>query len=175
VGAIVVSHVVMVSVMVMTPVHLDHGHATLTVVGIVISLHIAGMFAFSPLPGWLADRFGRIPVLLGGMALLAAATALASVSAPQHVTRLSVALILLGLGWSFGLVGGSALLTDSVPAERRPAVQGLSDLLMNGAAAIGGLAAGVVVTALSYGALATIAMTLVLPMTAALLLAKKER
>ncbi|GAA2416338.1 MFS transporter [Actinomadura vinacea] len=173
VAAIVVSHTVMVSIMVMTPVHLDHGNAGLTVVGVVISLHIAGMYALSPLPGWLADRFGRIPVLLGGMALLAAAAALAAVSAPHHVTRLAIALVLLGLGWSFGLVGGSALLTDSVPAERRPAVQGLSDLLMNGGAAVGGLAAGAIVTTLSYGALATVAMALVFPMTVALVLTKR--
>ncbi|MFI6520507.1 MFS transporter [Spirillospora sp. NPDC050679] len=171
IAAIVVTHVVMVSVMTMTPVHLNHGHASLTIVGVVISLHIAGMYALSPLPGWLADRFGRVPVLLVGMALLAAAAALAAVSAPHEVTRLTVALVLLGLGWSFGLVGGSALLTESVPVADRPAVQGLSDLLMNGAAALGGLMAGAIVTALSYGALATAAVVLVLPMTAALLLA----
>ncbi|MFC9973373.1 MFS transporter [Spirillospora sp. NPDC127200] len=171
IAAIVVTHVVMVSVMTMTPVHLNHGHASLTIVGVVISLHIAGMYALSPLPGWLADRFGRVPVLLVGMALLAAAAALAAVSAPHEVTRLTVALVLLGLGWSFGLVGGSALLTESVPVADRPAVQGLSDLLMNGAAALGGLLAGAIVTALSYGALATAAVVLVLPMTAALLLA----
>ena len=174
VAAIVVSHVVMVSVMVMTPVHLGHGHASLTIVGIVISLHIAGMYALSPLPGWLADRFGRIPVLLAAMALLAGACALAAVSAPHHVTRLSVALTLLGLGWSFGLVGGSALLTESVPAARRPAVQGLSDLLMNGGAAVGGLVSGTIVTTLSYGALATAATVLVLPVTAVLLLTRRR-
>ncbi|MFI0349151.1 MFS transporter [Actinomadura sp. 9N407] len=175
VAAIVVSHVVMVSVMVMTPVHLNHGHASLTVVGVVISLHIAGMYALSPLPGWLADRYGHVPVLLTGMVLLAFAAALAAVSSPQHVTRLTVALFLLGLGWSFGLVAGSALLTESVPAERRPAVQGLSDLLMNGGAALGGLAAGAIVTVFSYGVLATCAMALVLPMTAALILSGRER
>ncbi|MFB4314568.1 MFS transporter [Actinomadura sp. 21ATH] len=175
VAAIAVSHMVMVSVMVMTPVHLNHGHASLSIVGVVISLHIAGMYALSPLPGWLADRYGRVPVLLIGMALLAAATALAAVSAPRDVTRLSVALVLLGLGWSFGLVAGSALLTESVPLERRPAVQGLSDLLMNGGAAVGGVAAGAIVTAFSYGVLATCAMALVLPMTAALILGGRER
>ncbi|MEW2354820.1 MFS transporter [Spirillospora sp. NPDC029432] len=175
VAAIAVSHIVMVSVMVMTPVHLNHGHASLSIVGVVISLHIAGMYALSPLPGWLADRYGRVPVLLIGMAVLAAATALAAVSAPHDVTRLSIALVLLGLGWSFGLVAGSALLTESVPLERRPAVQGLSDLLMNGGAAIGGLAAGAIVTAFSYGVLATCAMALVLPMTAALIVGGRER
>ncbi|MEU5879305.1 MFS transporter [Spirillospora sp. NPDC047279] len=175
VAAMVVSHMVMVSVMVMTPVHLDHGDASLTVVGLVISLHIAGMYALSPLPGWLADRFGRVPVLLIGMALLAAAAALATVSAPHHVTRLTVALVLLGLGWSFGLVAGSALLTESVPRPDRPSVQGLSDLLMNGGGAIGGLAAGGIVTAFSYAALSSVAALAVLPMTAALTLAWLRR
>lgn len=175
VAAIVVSHTVMVSVMVMTPVHLNHAHASLTVVGVVISVHIAGMYALSPLPGWLADRFGSVPVLLIGMVLLAGASALAAVSAPHHVARLTVALFLLGLGWSFGLVAGSAMLTESVPPERRPAVQGLSDLLMNGGAAIGGLAAGTIVTVFSYGVLATCATILVLPMTAALVLSVRER
>ncbi|MFI0444166.1 MFS transporter [Actinomadura sp. 6N118] len=170
VAAIVVSHMVMVSVMTMTPVHLNHGHASLTVVGIVISLHIAGMYALSPVAGWLADRHGRIPALLVGMALLASAAALATVSAPHHVTRLTIALVLLGLGWSFGLVAGSALLTESVPPAQRPAVQGISDLMMNGGGALGGLAAGAIVTVFSYGTLSAIAVLLVLPMTAALVL-----
>ncbi|WP_328594931.1 MFS transporter [Actinomadura macrotermitis] len=173
VASIVVSHVVMVSVMTMTPVHLNHGHASLTIVGVVISLHITGMYALSPLPGWLADRFGRIPVVLAGMALLAAASGLAALSSPHQVARLTIALVLLGLGWSFGLVGGSALLTESVPQHDRPAVQGLSDLMMNGAAALGGLAAGAIVTALSYAALATIAVGVVAPMAAALLLSAR--
>lgn len=164
VAAIVVSHTVMVAVMSMTPVHLHHGHASLTVVGVVISLHIAGMFAFSPLVGRLADRRGRIPVLLLGMAQLIAAAALAGASAPQDVARLSIGLVLLGTGWSCGLVAGSALLTESVAIERRPAVQGLSDLLMNGGAALGGVAAGAVVMAFSYGTLAVTAAVLVLPM-----------
>ncbi|HSI92210.1 MAG TPA: MFS transporter, partial [Jiangellaceae bacterium] len=60
-AAVVVAHTVMVSVMVMTPIHMDHGHASLTIIGLVISIHIAGMFAFSPVMGWLADRLGRIP------------------------------------------------------------------------------------------------------------------
>ncbi|MFG2005425.1 MFS transporter [Spirillospora sp. NPDC048911] len=170
VAGIVVSHMVMVSVMTMTPVHLNHGHASLSVVGVVISLHIAGMYALSPVAGWLADRWGRIPALLTGMALLASAAALATVSAPHDVTRLTIALILLGLGWSFGLVGGSALLTESVPTAHRPAVQGLSDLMMNAGGALGGLAAGAIVTVFSYGTLAAIAVLLVLPMTAALTL-----
>ncbi|HEV7933900.1 MAG TPA: MFS transporter [Actinomadura sp.] len=172
VAAIVVSHTVMVAVMSMTPVHLDHGHTTLTVVGIVISLHITGMYALSPLVGWTADRFGRIPVLLLAMAQLATAAALAGTSSSHDVSRLAVALVLLGTGWSCGLVAGSALLTDSIPVERRPAVQGLSDLLMNGGAAAGSVAGGAIVAAFSYGALAVVAIALVVPMTAVLVLGR---
>ncbi|RAY11700.1 MFS transporter [Actinomadura craniellae] len=174
VAAVVVSHTVMVAVMSMTPVHLHHGHASLTVVGVVISLHIAGMFALSPVVGWLADRFGRVAVLLLGMAQLAAAAVLAGLSSPHEVKLLTVALVLLGLGWSCGLVAGSALLTESVPVERRPAVQGLSDLLMNGGAAAGGVLAGGIVALFSYAALAGVALALVLPMTAALLAARRR-
>jgi MFS family permease len=172
VASIVVSHTVMVAVMSMTPVHLHHGHASLTVVGIVISLHIAGMYALSPLVGRLTDQWGRIPVLMLGMGQLAAAAVLAGMSAPQDVARLSAGLVLLGTGWSCGLVAGSALLTESVPLDRRPAVQGLSDLLMNGGAALGGVAAGVIVMAFSYGFLAITAATLVLPMLVILLSAR---
>ncbi|WP_018657750.1 MFS transporter [Actinomadura flavalba] len=175
VAAMIVSHMVMVAVMTMTPVHLHHGAASLTVVGVVISLHIAGMYALSPLPGWLADRVGRLPVLIAGMAMLAVACVLAAVSSPHDVGRLTVALVLLGAGWSFGLVAGSALLTDAVERDERPAVQGLSDALMNAGAAGSSLLAGVVVTAFSYGVLATVSLALVAPMTVVLLRAGTRR
>lgn len=135
----------------------------------MISLHIAGMYSLSPLVGWAADRFGRIPVLLLGMAQLAGAATLAGTSGPHDVARLATALVLLGSGWSCGLVAGSALLTESTPVERRPAAQGLSDLLMNGAAAAGSLAGGAIVTAFSYSALAVVALGLVAPMAVVLI------
>lgn len=169
VAAIVASHTTMVMLMSMTPVHLDHGHATITVVGMVISLHIAGMYALSPLVGWLSDRIGPLPVLLAGMVQFFGAALLAGTASPHDVARLTAGLILLGTGWSCGLVAGSALLTSSVPVEHRPPVQGLSDLLMNAGAAIGGIAAGGIVAAASYGALAATTTAVVLPMTLLLL------
>lgn len=175
VAAIVVSHTAMVSLMSMTPVHLNHGGADVTVVGIVISLHIAGMFALSPLVGWLADQLGHLPVLLLGMVQLIAATALAGTSSAHDVGQLSAGLILLGTGWSCGLVAGSALLTDSVPAERRPSVQGLSDLLMNGGGALGGVLAGAIVMLSSYAVLAGLIAAFVIPMIVVLLLARDSR
>ena len=151
--AVVVAHTVMVSVMVMTPIHMDHGQASLEIIGFVISVHIAGMFAFSPVMGWLADQVGRIPVVIGGAVALLAAVLLAGTSSAGHSAGLTVGLFLLGLGWSACLVAGSTMLTEAVPLEDRPAAQGSSDLLMGLAAAAGGAVAGVVVGTLGYGLL----------------------
>lgn len=151
--AIAVSHTAMVSVMSMTPVHLNHGGATYAVIGIVISLHIAGMYVLSPLVGWLADRIGRIQVLVLGMGLLLASAVLSGLADADDVVQVTAGLALLGVGWSCGLIAGSAMLTEAVPLERRPAVQGLSDLLMNVCGATGTVIAGVIVGTLSYGVL----------------------
>jgi MFS family permease len=139
--------------MVMTPIHMDHGQASLEIIGFVISVHIAGMFAFSPVMGWLADQVGRIPVVIGGAVALLAAVLLAGTSSAGHSAGLTVGLFLLGLGWSACLVAGSTMLTEAVPLEDRPAAQGSSDLLMGLAAAAGGALAGVVVGTLGYGLL----------------------
>ncbi|MFC5829169.1 MFS transporter [Nonomuraea insulae] len=149
---IAVSHTAMVSVMSMTPVKLHHDGSNLDVIGLVISLHIAGMYVMSPVVGWLADKAGKVPVLVLGMALLLGAAALAG-TAGHRVWQVTAALVLLGLGWSCGLVAGSALVTESVPIERRPAVQGLSDLLMNVCGATGTIVAGAIVGLLGYGML----------------------
>src|SRR5690606_37681226 len=133
IAAVVSGQVVMVGVMAMTPVHIlgaGHGAAgTLRIVGIVLSVHVAGMFAFAPITGWLSDRFGRDRVIVGGVVLLLVACAVAG-TAGHDRTRLSLGLLLLGLGWSGTMVAGSALLSESMSAELRPSAQGLSDLLM---------------------------------------------
>ncbi|MFI6922939.1 MFS transporter [Nonomuraea spiralis] len=149
---IAVAHTAMVSIMSMTPVKLHHDGSNLNVIGLVISLHIAGMYMFSPVVGWLADRAGKVPVLLLGSGLLLAAAVLAA-TAGHRVWQVTAALTVLGLGWSCGLVAGSALVTESVPIDRRPAVQGLSDLLMNVCGATGTIIAGAIVGMVSYGAL----------------------
>ncbi|WP_030914574.1 MFS transporter [Streptosporangium amethystogenes] len=152
-AAIAVSHTAMVSIMSMTPVHLDHGGSTYTVIGIVISLHIAGMYVLSPVVGWLADRAGRTPVLVLGMGLLLVSAVLTGGAGTHDVTRITAGLILLGLGWSCGLIAGSAMLSEAVPLAHRTPVQGLSDLLTNLCGATGTVAAGVIVGSLSYGVL----------------------
>ncbi|MEW9549344.1 MFS transporter [Nonomuraea sp. NPDC050783] len=170
---IAVSHTAMVSVMSMTPVKLHHDGSALDVIGLVISLHIAGMYMMSPLVGWLADRAGKVPVLVLGMGLLLLAATLAG-TAGHRVGQVTAALFLLGLGWSCGLVAGSALVTESVPIERRPAVQGLSDLIMNVCGATGTIVAGAIVGVLSYGFLGLVVGVMV-ALAALWLLATRTR
>ncbi|WP_369199571.1 MFS transporter [Streptomyces sp. PU-14G] len=172
--AIAGSHTVMVSVMVMTPVDLGGHGAGVELIGLVISGHIAGMYAFSPVMGWLADRVGRLSVVLAGVALLACATALAGTAGGNHAQS-AVGLFVLGLGWSAGLVSGSALLTDAVPQHARAAVQGFSDTVMNAAAGVGGALSGLVVAQAGYGWLNAMAAALLVPVAALALAAVLRR
>ncbi|MGW5065923.1 MFS transporter [Streptomyces cyaneofuscatus] len=164
-GTVTMSHTAMVSIMVMTPVHLGGHGAGLQLIGLVISGHIAGMYAFSPVMGWLADRFGRLSVIGLAVGLLSCAALLAGTAGPRH-GQTALGLFVLGLGWSAGMIAGSALLTDSVPQDARAAVQGLSDLTMNAAAGIGGATAGVIVAQWGYGPLNAIGAALLLPVAA---------
>jgi MFS family permease len=141
----------MVSVMVMTPVHMAHVDVTLTVIGLVISIHVVGMYAFSPLVGTLSDRLGRIKVVQLGVVILLASAIFAGFAAPNDVVMLGIGLFLLGLGWSCTLIAGSALLTESVDPSLKTSSQGASDLVMNLSGAGGGALAGVIIGTLSYG------------------------
>ena len=162
--AMAVGHLVMVGVMAMTPVHIrsaghDAAH-TLGVVGTVLSVHIAGMFAFSPLVGWLADRLGRRPVIFAGFAVLLVACAVSG-SAGHDSPRLAAGLMLLGLGWSATMVAGSTLVSESVPLELRASAQGLSDLTMGIAAASAGAVSGVIMDGWGYPVLTVIAAMMI--------------
>ncbi|MFF4228435.1 MFS transporter [Streptomyces sp. NPDC001820] len=162
---VAVSHTAMVSIMSMTPVALSHHGAGIQLIGLVISGHIAGMYAFSPVMGWLADKAGRLAVIGLAAGLLCTAALLAGTAGASH-GQTAAGLFVLGLGWSAGLVSGSTLLTDSVPQPARAAVQGLSDLTMNTAAGVGGAAAGLIVAQAGYGWLNVVAACLLLPMAA---------
>ncbi|MFI2349154.1 MFS transporter [Streptomyces sp. NPDC019443] len=162
---VAVSHTAMVSIMTMTPVALSHHGAGIQLIGLVISGHIAGMYAFSPVMGWLVDRVGRLAVIGLAVGLLCSAALLAGTAGASH-GQTAAGLFVLGLGWSAGLVSGSTLLTDSVPQPARAAVQGLSDLTSNTAAGVGGAAAGLIVAQASYGWLNVVGACLLLPMAA---------
>ena len=151
IAAIAIGHVAMVSVMVMTPVHMAHVDVSLNVIGLVSSIHILGMYAFSPIIGSLSDRFGRRKIIQIGVVILLL-SCLISGSADAHDSlTLGIGLFLLGLGWSCTLIGGSTALSESVSAELRPSSQGASDLLMNLMGAGGGALAGVIIGTLGYG------------------------
>lgn len=175
------AHAVMVSVMAMTPLHLQHTAGDgahhpdfLTVVGLTISLHVAGMYALSPLMGWAADRFGGSRVALAGLAVLLAAVAVAGLGRGS-VPTVTVGLVLLGLGWSAATVAASALLVDALPPARRVTAQGLSDALMSGAGALGSLAAGAVMGAAGFGALNAVSAALLVAVAGAVAVTLRGR
>ncbi len=172
IAAVAAAHTVMVSVMVMTPVHMRHEGSTLEVVGVVISLHVAGMYAFSPIVGWLTDKIGRVPVLVLSQGVLVLAVVLAGTASNDAV--LGAGLLLIGLGWSCALIAGSTLISESVADAVRPGVQGASDFVMGVCGAIGGALAGLVVGLAGYGTLNALAGLLVIPVLVLVVLSRRQ-
>jgi predicted MFS family arabinose efflux permease len=183
-AAVVGAHLVMVAVMSMTPVHLqalDHagGHQhsqtdTFAIIGFTISLHMAGMYALSPLMGWLTDRLGRTRTIILGQVMLLAAAALAGVG-QQDTWLVGAGLTLLGLGWSASVIAGSTLLAESVPETERVPAQGLSDTLMGAAGALGAAFSGPVLAALGFAGLNAAAAVVAVVLLAAAATARRRR
>lgn len=169
IAAIAISHAVMVSIMAMTPVHLSHHGASLTIIGFTISLHIAGMYALSPVFGWASDRFGRIPTILIGQGLFAASVVVVALGQLSNAA-VTVGLVLLGLGWSASTVAGSALVADLATGKTKLRIQGRSDTIMSLAGALGGGFAGPILTVVGYAGLAWGAGILVLVVAVAALI-----
>lgn len=161
---VALSHATMVALMAMTPVHLTQHGASLRVVGLTISLHVAGMYALSPVFGSLADRVGRRAVVLVGQALFAVCLVLSLVGS-EVSTLVTASLVLLGLGWSASVVAGSALVSDAVAPAQRPQLQGVSDALMNLAGAAGGALAGPVLALVGFSGLSVALLALVAAVT----------
>lgn len=151
-----VAQILMVGLMAMTPLHLIHTGGSAEIVGLTLSLHIAGMYALSPVFGYTTTKFGRMPTIAMGFVLLAASVWLAYVAGPSHIT-VQISLTLLGLGWSAVTVAGSVLLTDITPEHERPRWQGLSDTCMSAAGAVAGALAGVAFAIGAFPLLAIIA------------------
>jgi MFS family permease len=146
--AMVVSQATMVAVMTMTPVHLRlHGHEGVS--PYVVSLHIAGMFAFSPLVGKYADRYGRVNAIVVAALLLVTASAMSALSGDGDI-MLFPSLWLLGIGWNFGLIGGSSLLVESLDDSIRVRVQGAADLLMSFCGGLAGFSSGFIRRAVGF-------------------------
>ncbi|MEJ6628646.1 MAG: MFS transporter [Ilumatobacteraceae bacterium] len=156
--SMVISQMAMVAVMTMTPVHLKlHGHETVS--AYIISLHVAGMYAFSPLVGRFADRRGRLSTIQFGAVVLMCATLLSSLAGGSPLL-LYPALWMLGVGWSFGLIGGSSLLVDSIDQQIRVRVQGAADLTMSFCGGLAGFSSGFIRKAVGYHVLSNFGMLL---------------
>ncbi len=165
------AHAVMVGLMSMTPLHLQHeagiagaGLAdhpdTVVLIGFTLSLHVAGMYALSPVMGVLSDRFGPARLSGAGLGMLLLAAALTGLF-PHDQVAVVVGLVLLGLGWSAATVAASTLLVSALrPADRVPA-QGLSDALMSLAAALGALVAGPIMGAIGFDGLSAVVAGLI--------------
>jgi len=173
--AVSASHATMVAIMAMTPVHLTEHGASLTLVGITISLHVAGMFALSPVFGIVADRLGRVQTVLIGQVLLALGLVATALGADDHFW-VTVGLALVGLGWSAATIAGSALVTESTPLAVRTRNQGRNDLVMSLAGAGGGALAGPVLALSGYAGLSLAGGVLVaIVVVASILLRSRTR
>lgn len=151
--AMLVGQMVMVTVMTATPLHMTSGDQDYAVIGQVISLHIVGMYAFSPIVGWLVDRVGTHTIITVGGLILFVGAELAGHTDPAHSAGLFSGLTLIGIGWSCGLIAGSALLTNSFPVQQRVEVQGGADFVMITGGAVGGLSSGALVELLGFQSL----------------------
>lgn len=171
IAGLAAAHAVMISVMVMTPLHMEHGGTGLEVIGIVISVHVLGMFAFSPLVGMAADRLGRVTVLAAGGVVLLVSLVLCA-RAPQGTSHeIFGGLFLLGVGWSLATVAGSTIVAELAPLQAITEVQGTSDLVMGLAAAVGSAGSGLIVAEFGFPVLAGFAAIFAVGVLAAATLA----
>ncbi|NSL51896.1 MFS transporter [Bacillus sp. P2(2020)] len=153
---LILSQIIMVAIMTMTPIHMEHHNRSLTAVGVVISLHIAAMYLPSLLTGALVDKIGRIKMAIASAVTIAISGIMAAYVPGESVFLLSIALMLLGLGWNFGLITGTAIIVDSTTIHNRPKIQGSIDVGVALGGATGGLLSSVIFAHYSYTALSLI-------------------
>ena len=152
------SQAAMVGVMTMTPPHMkDHDHGDLS--AMVIAVHIVGMFGLAPLVGRFVDRVGAVRAIQVGAVVLGSGT-VAAVIAGYVPAMIFIGLFLLGLGWNIGLIGGTTLLTASVPKSARVEAQGTGDLTLSVCGAIAAFGSGFVKESAGYHILADLATLL---------------
>ncbi|MEL3974756.1 MFS transporter [Rossellomorea oryzaecorticis] len=149
----ILTQIVMVAVMTMTPVHMGHHGHGLTAIGLIIGIHIGAMYLPSLVTGILVDKIGRMPMVLASAVTLLAAGILAAMAPTDSIAGLAIALALLGLGWNFGLISGTAILVDSTDPATRAKTQGSVDVFVALAGASGGVLSGIIVAFSSYPAL----------------------
>jgi Sugar phosphate permease len=149
----VLTQIVMVAIMTMTPVHMRHHGHDLGAVGLVIGFHIGAMYLPSLVTGVLVDRLGRTAMAISSGTTLLLAGVIAAFAPGDSMVLLVIALSLLGLGWNFGLISGTALIVDSTDTATRAKTQGTVDVLIALSGAAGGALSGMIVAGSSYLAL----------------------
>ena len=174
IGGLAAAHAVMISVMVMTPLHMEHGGTEIQVIGFVISLHVLGMYAFAPLVGRAADRFGRARVLAAGGGVLLVSLLLCAGAPEGSSWQIFAGLFLLGLGWSLATVAASTMVAELAPLGSVTDVQGAADLTMGLGAALGSAASGVIVGELGFPVLAGFSAVFAVGVLAAATLAGRK-
>ncbi|WLV25839.1 MFS transporter [Aciduricibacillus chroicocephali] len=155
-SAMIVTQFVMTAIMTMTPIHMGHNGHSLNAVGLVIGFHIGAMFLPSLVTGFLVDKIGRTAMVIASAVTLLGSGVLAAAGPGESMTVLVTALILLGLGWNFGLISGTAILVDSTSTVVRAKVQGNVDVLIALSGALGGGLSGAVVAVSSYATLSLV-------------------
>ena len=152
-SVLVLSQIVMVAIMTMTPIHMQHHGSTLSAVGIVIGLHVASMYLPSLMTGSLVDKVGRIKMVIASAVTLTVAGLLAAFAPGDSTLLLTVALMLLGLGWNFGLISGTAIVVDCTTIQTRAKTQGSIDVGVAIGGSVGSLLSSVIVAFSSYAVL----------------------
>ncbi|SCL34530.1 Predicted arabinose efflux permease, MFS family [Micromonospora nigra] len=153
IAVVVTVHATMISLMNMAPIHMSHGTTTLTAIGLVIGAHTAAMYIPGPLVGYLADRLGTFPLLVTSLGILVSSAVVLALSPEGDIVMVGIGLVLLGIGWSAGYLAGSVLITSAAEGQLRTMAQGASDFLVQLAAALGALSAGLMVAAFGYSGL----------------------
>jgi len=171
---IALSHMVMVSVMSMTPAHLNADGHSLADVGFTISLHVAGMYSLAPVFGWLTDKFGAIRIVIIGQFISLTSLAVSGFWQSEFYAVV-LGLFLLGVGWSASTVAASALLSETLATGQRSKVQGFSDSLMNLSGAFGGAISGIILTTFTFGGLNAAALVPLVFITLATSYSKRWR
>ena len=155
VAAMVVCQVTMVGVMSLTPLHMDDGGHEQGVIGMMMAFHIWGMYLFSPVVGWLTDRYGQYPMLYVSGILCTWGAVWAAVTPPAGLLGVFMGNFLIGMGWCFGVIAASSLIVGQFPVEHRVSVQGVSDLAMVGSGALAGVSSGLLFELFGYGGVNT--------------------
>lgn len=149
----VLTHLVMVAIMTMTPVHMGHHDHSLSAVGRIIGFHIGAMYLPSLLTGIIVDKLGRRTMAIASGITLLAAGMIGAAAPGDSAFLLTIALIMLGIGWNFGLISGTAILVDSTDLSNRAKTQGMIDVMVALSGAAGGALSGIIVANSSYAIL----------------------